>query len=90
MVKRPSKKAKPKSSSSELEKPLFSILEDAIAYSGHSEVCGCSDMFGHVSQWEIQLPPLYESDVRRLMAGLSALWRKHAETTRAVQAGQCL
>lgn len=90
MGKNPSKKAKPKSSSSVPEKPLFSILEDAVAYSGHSEVCGCSDMFGHVSQWTIQLPPLYESDVRRLMAGLNALWRKHAETTRTVQTGQLL
>ena len=86
MSKRPPKSQK-KHVSSLSAKSLFEILEDAISYSGHSEVCGCSDKFGHVSQWLIQLPPLYEGDVRRLMAGLIALWRQHAETTRAVQTG---
>ena len=92
MGKSPSKKAKRGSlpSGKPPEKPLFSILEDVIAYSGHSEICGCLDLFSCASHWTIQLPPLYESDVRRLMAGLSAMWRQHAETTRKTQAGDFL
>lgn len=86
---RKSQKKQESSSSAKMvgEKPLFSVLEDAIAYSGHSEICGCADQFGHAAEWLIQLPPLYEGDVRRLLVGLNALWRQHAEITRAVQTG---
>ena len=46
-------------------RPLFSILEDAVAYTGHGEVCGCPDERKR-EYWPITLT-LSEAQVRWLI-----------------------
>lgn len=64
-----------------LRKPLYSKLEDAVKYQGHSEICGCWETdTEHVKRWSIRLE-LLETEVRALMTLLNEQARRNTKRT---------
>lgn len=51
-------------------KDIYSTLEDAVTYQGHSEICGCDDE-AKKDSWSITIT-MIETKVRQLMSELSA------------------